>query len=62
MELVAPRNLDEGRYFMGLASYYRMFIRNFSQISYPVISLQRKGKNFKWVEECEASFEQLKKL
>ena len=31
---VAPRNVDEMRYFMGLVSYYRMFIRNFSQISY----------------------------
>ena len=57
MELVDPRNVDEVRSFIGLASYYRRFIRNFSQISYPTTSLQRKDKKFEWTKECEASFE-----
>lgn len=39
MEWVAPRNVDEMRYFMGLARYYSRFIMNFSQISYPITSL-----------------------
>ena len=39
MEWVAPKNVDEVRYFMGLASYYQRFIKNFSQISYPITSL-----------------------
>ena len=60
MEWVAPRNVDEVISFMGLAGYYHRFIRNFSQISYPIISLQRKGKKFEWTEECEAVFEHLK--
>jgi len=59
---VAPKNVDEVRSFMGLAGYYRRFIRNFSQITYPITSLQRKGKKFEWTEECEASFERLKQL
>jgi hypothetical protein len=62
MEWEAPRNVDEVRSFMGLAGYYRRFIRNFSCIAYPITSLQRKGKKFEWTEECAASFEQLKQL
>eukprot|EP00253_Pinus_taeda_P007066 PITA_07066 len=62
MEWVAPKSLNWVRYFMGLAGYYSRFIRNFSQVSYPITSLQRKGKKFKCIEECEASFEKLKQL
>ena len=60
MEWLAPKNVDEVRSFMCLAGYYRSFIRNSSQISYPITSLQRKAKKFEWTEECETIFEQLK--
>ena len=30
MEWVAPKSVDEVRYFMGLEGYYRRFIKNFS--------------------------------
>jgi len=62
MEWVAPKNVDKMRSFMGLVGYYRRFIKNFSQISYPITSLQRKGKKFKWIEECEVNFEHLRHL
>eukprot|EP00253_Pinus_taeda_P021892 PITA_21892 len=57
MEWATPRNLEEVRSFMGLAGYYRRFIKNFSHIAYPITSLQRKGKKFEWKKECTASFE-----
>ena len=57
IEWVAPRNVDEVRSFMGLADYYKRFIRNFSHISYLITLLQRKGKKFEWTEECPTSFE-----
>eukprot|EP00253_Pinus_taeda_P003044 PITA_03044 len=60
MEWETPRNVDEVRSFMGLAGYYRRFIKNFSLITYPITSLQRKGKKFEWTEECATSFEKLK--
>jgi len=44
MEWETPKNVDEFRSFMGLVGYYRKFIKNFSQIAYPITSLQRKGK------------------
>lgn len=62
MEWVAPKNVDEVRSFMVLVGYYRRFIKNFSQVAYPITSLQRKGKKFEWTEECEASSEKLKQL
>eukprot|EP00253_Pinus_taeda_P020236 PITA_20236 len=55
MEWEAPKNVDEVRSF-------RRFIKKFSHIAYPITSLQRKGKKFKWTKECEAIFEQLKQL
>jgi len=36
----APRNVDEVRSFMGLEIYYRRFIKNFSQLTYPITSFQ----------------------
>ena len=38
MEWETPRNVDKVISFMGLAGYYRRFIRNFSCISYPIMS------------------------
>ena len=60
VECLALRNVDGVRSFMGLASYYRNFIMNFSWFSYPITSFQWKGKKFEWTEECAISFEQLK--
>jgi len=57
MEWGTPRNVDEVRSFMGLAGYNKWLIRNFSQISYPIIYLQRKENKFESREECVASFE-----
>ena len=62
MEWVSSKNVDGVRSLMGLAGYCRRFIGEFSQISYSIASLQRKGKNFKWNKECEANFEKLKQL
>eukprot|EP00253_Pinus_taeda_P028625 PITA_28625 len=62
MEWVAPKSVDEVRSLMGLAIYYRRFIKNLSQITYPITPLQRKGKKIEWIEECETNFKQLKKL
>jgi hypothetical protein len=41
-----PRNVIEVRSFIGLAGYYRRFIKGFSKIASPIISLQKKGVKF----------------
>ena len=57
MEWPIPRNVDEVRSFMGLAGYYRQFIRNFSRMGYPITYFQRKGNKFELTKECATSFE-----
>jgi hypothetical protein len=46
---------------LGLAGYYRRFIEGFSKIAKPMTSLLEKGREFKWNEKCQDSFDQLKK-
>ena len=55
-----PRNVTEVRSFLGLAGYYRRFVRGFSVIASPLTKLLRKGIKFEWTKKCRNSFEQLK--
>ena len=57
----APTTVGEIRSFLGLAGYYRRFIENFSKIAKPMTDLLKKDTKFNWTEECEASFQELKK-
>jgi hypothetical protein len=56
-----PTTVTEIRSFLGLAGYYRRFIEGFSKIAKPMTSLLEKGREFKWDEKCQHSFNQLKK-
>eukprot|EP00253_Pinus_taeda_P018433 PITA_18433 len=62
MEWPIPKDVADIRSFMGLAGYYRRFVEGFSRIAYPITSLQKKGKIFKWTSECQQSFDRLKHL
>ena len=55
-----PQNVQEVQQFLGLASYYRRFIRNFAAIARPLHRLTERGKAFKWTIECENAFVKLK--
>jgi ribonuclease HI len=56
-----PTNALEIRSFLGLVGYYRRFIKDFSKIAKPMTRLLKKNKDFNWTEECQVSFEELKK-
>jgi hypothetical protein len=56
-----PMNASEIHSFLGLAGYCRRFIKDFSKITKPMTRLLRKNKDFDWTEECQVSFEELKK-
>ncbi|KAL0313196.1 UNVERIFIED_CONTAM: Retrovirus-related Pol polyprotein from transposon [Sesamum radiatum] len=61
MEWRTPKSATEIRSFLGLAGYYRRFVEGFSIIDGPLTKLLRKGVAFNWTEQCQRSFEELKK-
>ena len=60
VEWFPPKNVKDVRKFLGLASYCRRFVQNFSKIAKPITDLLKKNKKFIWSPECQASFELLK--
>ncbi|CAL8168609.1 unnamed protein product [Prunus armeniaca] len=58
---VQPTSVMEVRSFLRLAGYYRRFVEGFSLIAGPLTRLTRKDVTFEWTEECEQSFQELKK-
>ena len=57
-----PRNVTEVRSFLGLAEYYRRFVKGFFVIASPLTKLLKKGVKFEWTDKCQDSFEQLKEM
>ena len=55
-----PTTVTEIRSFLGLAGYYRRFIKNFSKIAAPLTRLTQKNVKFVWSGTCESSFKELK--
>jgi len=47
---------------MGITGYYRRFIEGFSNIAYPITSMQKKGTKFILSQKCQDSFNNLKEL
>ncbi|XP_057248907.1 uncharacterized mitochondrial protein AtMg00860-like [Beta vulgaris subsp. vulgaris] len=57
----SPKNVSEIRSFLGLAGYYRRFVKDFSRIAQSLTKLMKKESKFLWSEECERAFQELKK-
>ncbi|XP_073120532.1 uncharacterized protein [Henckelia pumila] len=55
-----PRNASEIHRFLGLAGYYRKFIKGFSSIVVPLTTLTKKNAKFFWSPKCQESFDVLK--
>ncbi|GJZ75176.1 putative reverse transcriptase domain-containing protein [Tanacetum coccineum] len=51
-----PKTLTKIRQFLGLAGYYRRFIKGFSKIAKSMTKLTQKGVKFDWGDKEEAAF------
>ena len=52
-----PQSVTEVRSFLGLAGYYRRFVKGFSVIASLLTKLLKKGVKFEWSDKCQNSFE-----
>ena len=55
-----PVDVTPVRQFLGLTSYYRRFVADFSKIASPLHSLLKKDAQFQWTISCQEAFERLK--
>ena len=58
--MVVPRSVKELRIFLGLAGYYRRFVKHFGIISKPLTDLLRKGVVYVWTTSQDQAFSALK--
>ena len=61
VEWEVPTNVTEVRSFLGMAGYYRRFVEGFSRIAQPLTKLTKKNMKFVWGDDCEQSFQELKR-
>ena len=61
-EIPPPKTATEVRSFLGLAGYYRRYVKGFAAIAAPLHALTRKDAVFHWSRDCQTSFDQLKTL
>ena len=55
-----PTSQRQLQQFLGLASYYRRFVKDFATLCRPLHRLMEKGSPFTWTDECQQAFNQLR--
>ena len=63
-----PKSFKQVKTFLSSVSFFRCFLRNFSEVAYPLIKLANKGNStdttekFIWQDVHEQSFRNIKQL
>ena len=54
-------SVKQVRSFLGFGNFYRQFIQKFADLTQPLNDLLKKDTKFEWTQECQDSFDTLKK-
>ena len=60
--LESPKTLRQTRAFCGMVNFLSSFLPSLCRLLIPIYDLQKKAKKFKWTEEAEKAFNEIKKL
>ena len=60
--LESPKTLRQTRAFCGIVNFLSSFLPNLQRLLIPIYDLQKKAKKFKWIDEAEKAFNEIKKL
>ena len=55
-----PKSRRKVQQFLGLANYYKRFVKDFASIAKPLHRLTEKTAKFEWTDECLAAFRELR--
>ncbi|KAL0379340.1 UNVERIFIED_CONTAM: Retrovirus-related Pol polyprotein from transposon [Sesamum radiatum] len=56
-----PSDVHDLRSFLGLANYYRRFVKDYSKIARPMTDLLKKMETWNWTSQCQVSFDDLRR-
>ena len=60
--LESPKTLRQTRAFCGMVNFLSSFLPNLRRLLIPIYDVQKKAKKFKWMDEAEKAFNEIKKL
>ena len=60
--LELPKTLRQTRAFCGMVNFLSSFFPNLCRLLIPIYDLQKKAAKFKWTDEAEKAFNEIKKL
>ena len=60
--LDSPKILKQTRAFCGMVNFMSSFLPDLRRLLIPIYDLQKKSKKFKWTEEAEKAFNNIKQL
>ena len=60
--LESPKTLRQTRASCGMVNFLLSFLPNLWRLLIPIYDLQKKAKKFKWMDEAEKAFNEIKKL